>query len=299
MSSGHSEGPSTNPDDWRSPHGAGAGPASGDERLSYDRERFAQGRPPGHAGPERTGAFGHGVSPYDDRTPDDPPYPGSSPYGDPAHTSPAYPEQDHGAPTRVAPDHGGWDHIDRGHDRGQHGRTYTDHDHATGGYGDTAHPGTGYPGTGYGDTGHGDAGHSGTGYPGTGYGDMGRPGAGHAAGEYAGDTRLDHAAPHGYEQPHVEQPHAPRASPATESVRTHAIIVMVVGIVLSLSCFLSIGGLAGAVLSGMALGRVDSDTRGAGRLLRWAWIGIGANIGLIVLGAAVFVVAGLNHAFGP
>ncbi|MEU4834454.1 DUF4190 domain-containing protein [Streptosporangium sp. NPDC023615] len=303
MSSGHSEGPGTDPDDWKSPYGTGAGQVPGDGRLSHDRERSAQRRPSGHAGSGHAGAFGHGASPYDDQAPDGPARTGS-PYSGPAYGDPAYTDQDHDAPTLVGLDLGGEDHTLRGHDLGYSGRTYADQGH-TGGHHDTGW---------YGGGGHTAAGHGGG--PGNGGHDGGgHPDAGHAAGEYAGHTRRDHAdpslhgygqsapSPYGYGQGYVEQPHAPGHGPgtsrATEGVRTHAIVAMVVGIVLSLSFFLSIGGLVAVVLSGLALGRVDTDTRGAGKLLRRAWIGIGVNIGLIVLGAVVFVVAGLNHAFGP
>ncbi|MFI6511734.1 hypothetical protein ACIBCT_29365 [Streptosporangium sp. NPDC050855] len=220
MSSGHSEGPSTNPDDWKSPYGTGPGPASGDDRLAYDRERSPQGYSSGH-----------------DRA-----------SGDPAHTGQGY-----GAPAYADQGYGAHERADQGYGQGYPGQAYTDHGHA-GGYGD------------------------------------------------GGYTRPDHGSyPGGYGQGYAEQPygagHDPVASRNAEGVRTHAIIVLAVGIVLSLSCFLSIGGLVSAVLSGIALGRVDSDPRGARGLLRWAWISIGVNVGLLVLGVAAFIVAGLNDAF--
>ncbi|GAA3442533.1 hypothetical protein [Planomonospora venezuelensis] len=83
-----------------------------------------------------------------------------------------------------------------------------------------------------------------------------------------------------------------------EGVRTHAIVALVVSITLALSCFVSLGGIAGAVLSGIALGKVETETPRARGLIRWAWIGIGVNLGLIALATVVFLVAGLSNAFG-
>lgn len=67
---------------------------------------------------------------------------------------------------------------------------------------------------------------------------------------------------------------------------------------LALSCFVSLGGLVGTILSGLALGRVDTDPQGARNLLRWTWISIAVNFVLLVLGVTFFIVAGLNGAFG-
>ncbi|MFC7647157.1 hypothetical protein ACFQX6_46515 [Streptosporangium lutulentum] len=65
----------------------------------------------------------------------------------------------------------------------------------------------------------------------------------------------------------------------------------------ALSCYVSLGGIAGAVMSGLALGKVDRDVRGAKKLLKWTWIGIGINIALILVGLATFIIASLNGAF--
>ncbi|MBG0826473.1 hypothetical protein HS041_01575 [Planomonospora sp. ID67723] len=83
-----------------------------------------------------------------------------------------------------------------------------------------------------------------------------------------------------------------------EGVRTHAIVAMVVSITLALSCFVSLGGIVGTILSGIALGKVETEPARARGLIRWVWIGIGVNLGLIALATTTFLVAGLSNAFG-
>ncbi|WP_207621211.1 MgtC/SapB family protein [Streptosporangium minutum] len=106
--------------------------------------------------------------------------------------------------------------------------------------------------------------------------------------------------PAGYgEQPYGQQPGYGYGPPRqnNEGVRTHAIVALVISIVLALSCYISLGGIAGAIMSGIALGKVESDPRSARNLLKWTWIGIGINVGLVVLGFGAFIVAGVNGAF--
>ncbi|MFF5249699.1 hypothetical protein ACFY3V_35925 [Streptosporangium sp. NPDC000095] len=52
MSSGHSEGPSTNPDDWKSPYTTGPGQTPGHERQPYGYEQTRQDHQPGYAQPD-------------------------------------------------------------------------------------------------------------------------------------------------------------------------------------------------------------------------------------------------------
>lgn len=176
MSSGHPEGPSTNPDDWKSPYGTGPGQTPGD----------------------RPGDQGHGWQEH--------PYPPSD---------------------------------------------YRDH----------PTQGQGYPAYG------------------------GQPHHPPAYGEQ----------PYGYHPPRYGYGPAPHRG--DEGVRTHAIVALVISVVLALSCYVSLGGIAGAILSGIALGRVDTDPRGARNLLKWTWIGIGINVALLVLGVGAFVVAGMSGVF--
>ncbi|WP_440068961.1 hypothetical protein [Streptosporangium sp. OZ121] len=193
MSSGHSEGPSTNPDDWKSPYATGPGQAPGHDRQPYGYEQTRQGYQPEYVQPE---------------------------YGQPEYGQPEYGK---------APDYG----QASGHPDQPYGQGY---------------------GQGYGEQSYGQ-----------GYGQ-------------------------GYGAP---------PSREVEGVRTHAIVALVISLVLALSCFATPGGIIGTILSGLALGRVDTDPRSARNLLKWSWISNGANIVLLVLGVAFFIVAGLNGAFGP
>jgi hypothetical protein len=101
------------------------------------------------------------------------------------------------------------------------------------------------------------------------------------------------------EPPYGQYPQQYGHGPArnNESVRTHAIVALVISIVLGLSCYVSLGGIAGAILSGIALGKVDTDPRGARNLLKWTWIAIGINVALVILAVGAFIVAGVNGAF--
>ncbi|GGS72901.1 hypothetical protein GCM10010156_34770 [Planobispora rosea] len=157
------------------------------------------------------------------------------------------------------------------------------------GYGQPGHgqPATGYdrPSTGYGESpaGYGQA-------------EYGRPspaayggyGPSHDAYGQAGYGQGGYGRGYGYGSPDYHN---------VDGVRTHGIVALIVSLVLALSCFLSLGGVAGAILSGVALSKVDHETARARDLLKWTWISIGANVVLLVLGAAVFIAAGVNDAF--
>ena len=194
MSSGQPEGPSTNPDDWKSPYSTGPGqtPGSGGQNhgpQDYGQQDYGQGQP------------GYGQPGYE-----------QSGYGQPSY-GPGYGE---------------------GYAQ-SHGQGY----------------GPGYE---------------------QGYGP-------------------------GYEQGYGQYGYGPAPHRGDEGVRTHAIVALVISIVLGLSCYVSLGGIAGAILSGIALGKVDSDPRGARNLLKWTWISIGINVALLVLGIGALIVAGANGAF--
>ncbi|GAA3157685.1 hypothetical protein GCM10010466_55590 [Planomonospora alba] len=90
---------------------------------------------------------------------------------------------------------------------------------------------------------------------------------------------------------------ARRPHPDAEGVRRHALVALAAGIVLAMSCFLSPGGGVVTVLAAKALGGVETDPAHARTLLRWAWSAVAVNAGLIVAGAAAFVVAGLGGAW--
>ncbi|MEN3536435.1 hypothetical protein AAH991_15075 [Microbispora sp. ZYX-F-249] len=93
--------------------------------------------------------------------------------------------------------------------------------------------------------------------------------------------------------PYQQQPYG-YYPPRQEGPRTHAIVALVVSIVLSLSCYVTLGGIAGAILSGIALSKVDTAPDQARGLLKWTWIAIGINVVLLVLAIGGIFYAGIN-----
>ncbi|MEU9831524.1 hypothetical protein AB0D67_08275 [Streptosporangium sp. NPDC048047] len=183
-----------------------------------------------------------------------------SPYGSGPGQTPGY---GHSGDPGQAPGHG------QSHDYGQ-----------APGYG-TPPGGQGYggqyppPGQPYGQ-GYGEQG-----YGGQGYGDpsYGQSAPGYGPGGYGG---------YGY---------GPAPQGGSDGVRTHAIVALVISIVLALSCYVSLGGIAGVILSGIALGKVEREPQSARNLLKWTWISIGINIGLLILIVGGVVILGMNGAF--
>ncbi|GAA5073100.1 hypothetical protein GCM10023259_073550 [Thermocatellispora tengchongensis] len=94
--------------------------------------------------------------------------------------------------------------------------------------------------------------------------------------------------PYGYGYGYAQPPRHPDA----DGKRTHAIVALVISIVLAMSCYVTPGGLAASVLSGIALSKADLEPQKAGNLLKWAWISIGINVGLIILGVATIIFLG-------
>ncbi|GAA3473504.1 hypothetical protein [Nonomuraea roseola] len=82
--------------------------------------------------------------------------------------------------------------------------------------------------------------------------------------------------------------------PPQQGPRTHAIVALVISIVLALSCYITPGGIAGAIMSGIALGQVDTHPDKARNLLKWTWISIGINVALVVLGFGVIIALGVT-----
>jgi hypothetical protein len=82
--------------------------------------------------------------------------------------------------------------------------------------------------------------------------------------------------------------------PRQQGPRTHAIVALVVSIVLALSCYFTLGGIAGAILSGVALGKVDTEPDQSRKLLKWTWISIGINAALFAIGIGALIWAGIN-----
>ncbi|WP_199537148.1 hypothetical protein [Spongiactinospora gelatinilytica] len=149
------------------------------------------------------------------------------------------------------------------------------------GYGQPGYgPAPGQPGYGESDYGQPGYGQPGYGQPGYGQPGHGQPGYGPGPGQPGYGQYPPYG--HGQGHPQYRNPDAPR---------THAIIALVVSIVLGFSCYVTLGGVAGAILSGIALSRVDTEPDRARTLLRWAWISIGINIALLVVGLVLLIVA--------
>ena len=97
--------------------------------------------------------------------------------------------------------------------------------------------------------------------------------------------------PYGYEpQPYGGYYGPPYGyQPRQDGPRTHAIVALIISAVLTVTCYVTLGGLAGVILSGIALSKVETQPQQARSLLKWTWIAIGVNITLLVLffGAAI------------
>lgn len=78
-------------------------------------------------------------------------------------------------------------------------------------------------------------------------------------------------------------------SPEQQSVRTQAVVSLVLN-VLSLLAMANVFGIAGGILAGVALGRVDTDLGSARNLVRWSWIVLVGGLALLLL-AVLAVVA--------
>ncbi|WP_285703788.1 hypothetical protein [Microtetraspora sp. NBRC 16547] len=98
-----------------------------------------------------------------------------------------------------------------------------------------------------------------------------------------------------YGSPYGQPPYG--YPPRQEGPRTHAIVALVISIVMGMTCYITLGGIAGAILSGIALSKVDTEPDTARRLLKWTWISIGINVVLIIIGIGAFIWAGVNGYF--
>ncbi|MET9341669.1 hypothetical protein [Nonomuraea sp. NPDC003804] len=98
-----------------------------------------------------------------------------------------------------------------------------------------------------------------------------------------------------YGPPYGQQPgYGYGYPPPQQGPRTHAIVALVISIVLALSCYITPGGIAGAIMSGIALGQVDTMPDKARNLLKWTWISIGINVALVVVGFGVIIALGVS-----
>jgi hypothetical protein len=92
-----------------------------------------------------------------------------------------------------------------------------------------------------------------------------------------------YAPPYGAPAPGGWQPESPEQS----SIRTQAILALIINIfVLLSSCFMALPSIGGAITAGIALGQVRSDPEGARRLVKWSW---GLLIATVVIGVLVTV----------
>ncbi|MFC6086930.1 MgtC/SapB family protein [Sphaerisporangium aureirubrum] len=94
-----------------------------------------------------------------------------------------------------------------------------------------------------------------------------------------------------------QQPYGPPPQYGNQGPRTHAIVALVISIILALSCYVSLGGIAGAILSGIALGKADTEPQRARSLLKWCWIAIAINVTLLVVGIGLIIALGVNGYF--
>lgn len=171
-----------------------------------------------------------------------------------------------------------------------YGQGYGGHDQGQQNHGQRGYPGQDHGGQGYG---HQDPG-------GPGYGGQDPGAQGYGAQEYGAERPYG---VQGYDQQaYGEQPYGryppqygygPAPHRNNEGVRTHAIVALVISIMLGLTCYISPGGIAGAIMSGIALGKVDADPRGARNLLKWTWVAVGVNVALLVLGVGALIVVGV------
>lgn len=91
------------------------------------------------------------------------------------------------------------------------------------------------------------------------------------------------------------------SSPEQQSTRTQAVVSLVLNILSVLACA-NVLGIVGAILAGVALGRLDTDLPSARNLVRWSWILLVGGLVLLLLvvlvGAAVLLVGGVASRSG-
>ncbi len=232
------------------PESSGQNPQDWQSPYGSSGGHDAYGAQPAHGDPYANPAR---TTPYDDQPPHDQQYgqPGYDQYGSPAQGPYDAPAQPpYGTPAQAPYGQPGYDQQ---------------------GYGQPAYGQPGYDQQGYGQPGYGQPGYGQPGYGQPGYG---QPGYGQP----------------GYGQPGYGQPYGYPPRPGGDGPRTHAIVALVISIVMALSCYVTLGGIAGAILAGIALGKVDTEPARARSLLKWCWISIGINIGLLFLGIVAAIV---------
>ena len=118
----------------------------------------------------------------------------------------------------------------------------------------------------------------------------------HRSGE-SWPTQPDHSSSaygtggYGYPQPGYPPPGGygvPPRHPEQSSLRTQGIVSLVLNILSVFTCC-NIFGIAGAVLAGISLGKIDQDLPHAKNLIRWSWVLLGAGLALVVLAAVAYI----------
>jgi len=94
--------------------------------------------------------------------------------------------------------------------------------------------------------------------------------------------------PYGGPGPGGYPPAYPVRGPEASSVRTQAIAALIVNIIATVFCC-GLASIAGAIVAGVSLSRVDSDLPGARRLVAWSWGLLAANIVIAAIVIAVLV----------
>ncbi|MFI6602288.1 hypothetical protein ACIBHX_39065 [Nonomuraea sp. NPDC050536] len=97
-----------------------------------------------------------------------------------------------------------------------------------------------------------------------------------------------------YGEPYGNQPPPswghPPPRPEADKARANAIVALVLNCLAIPSCC-NLLAIPGAIMAGLALGRVNNDTAGARRMLVWSWVLFGLGFAVSI---GVFLFLGLN-----
>jgi branched-subunit amino acid ABC-type transport system permease component len=95
----------------------------------------------------------------------------------------------------------------------------------------------------------------------------------------------------GYGAPGYPTPGYPTGrSPEASSLRGQAITSLILNILAVVFCC-GLASIGGAIMAGMAIGRVDTDLPVARRQLAWSWGLLAANLLIALVVAGIFVAA--------
>ena len=169
-------------------------------------------------------------------------------------------------------------------------------------YGQPGYPQPGYPQPGYPQPG----------YPQPGYPQPGYPQPGYSQPGYATPTPPPQPPspplqnPQGYPAFQGDPPYpaagfgpgwAPSRSAEASSLRTQAIVALVIHLVSFVFCFLNLLGIAGAICAGVAMSKADTDLSRARTLVRWSW-GLLAAAAALGIAAIVTIIATIGSSGG-